>query len=182
MTGKQRGPNGPASHTIDYRKISGTPCGAGHHATAASGAPVVGGDTTSGSAREPSLTTEAWAAIAAPSLTVERWQLAERWVLFGRDPVINPLGREQPAEGFGHTLWDNIERARALLALRDLMAAGAFRRSDGKVNCDACCNGDRCDEPRHVDRRKCSLCRGSGALPEPFAAEVMRAKQEVPRG
>jgi protein gp37 len=39
------------------------------------------------------------------------------------------------------------------------------RRSDGAWGCDACCNGDRCDCVRHVDRRSCTVCMGTGAYP-----------------
>lgn len=36
-------------------------------------------------------------------------------------------------------------------------------RSDGVLGCDHCCNGDRCDELAHRDRRHCPYCRGTGA-------------------
>ena len=39
------------------------------------------------------------------------------------------------------------------------------RRSDGRWGCNACCNGDRCDNARHGDREKCTLCDGTGAQP-----------------
>lgn len=35
-------------------------------------------------------------------------------------------------------------------------------RSDGRPNCNHCCNGDRCDDPTHIDRRVCPYCRGTG--------------------
>ena len=28
--------------------------------------------------------------------------------------------------------------------------------------CDECCNGDRCDDPSHRDRRHCPYCAGTG--------------------
>lgn len=30
------------------------------------------------------------------------------------------------------------------------------------VGCGECCNGDRCDDPTHLDRRHCPYCRGTG--------------------
>jgi len=38
------------------------------------------------------------------------------------------------------------------------------RRSDGKWGCDACYNGDRCDERNHVSRNSCEACLGTGAV------------------
>lgn len=38
-----------------------------------------------------------------------------------------------------------------------------FRRSDNKFGCDHCCNGDRCDDPTHHDRRSCPFCRCTGS-------------------
>lgn len=38
------------------------------------------------------------------------------------------------------------------------------RRSDGVWGCDSCCNGDRCDDPTHVDRKRCRACGGTGAV------------------
>lgn len=32
---------------------------------------------------------------------------------------------------------------------------------DGK-RCAECCNGDRCDDPTHYDRRHCPHCKGTG--------------------
>jgi hypothetical protein len=32
---------------------------------------------------------------------------------------------------------------------------------DGK-RCDECCNGDRCDDPDHVDRSRCPHCKSTG--------------------
>lgn len=32
---------------------------------------------------------------------------------------------------------------------------------DGK-RCDECCTGDRCDDPKHVDRSRCPHCKGTG--------------------
>lgn len=37
------------------------------------------------------------------------------------------------------------------------------RRSDGKWGCDTCCHGDRCDEPAHVHRSSCTVCK-NGAV------------------
>lgn len=36
------------------------------------------------------------------------------------------------------------------------------RMSDGRPGCDHCCNGDRCDDPTHSERRNCRVCRGTG--------------------
>lgn len=35
-------------------------------------------------------------------------------------------------------------------------------RSDGRPNCDHCCNGDRCDDSTHIERSRCPYCRGTG--------------------
>lgn len=51
-------------------------------------------------------------------------------------------------------------------------------RSDGKWGCDACCNGDRCDDSTHVDRRKCGVCNGTGAIPD---ALLLAAPPTPPR-
>lgn len=32
---------------------------------------------------------------------------------------------------------------------------------DGK-RCDECCNGDRCDDPTHRNRKFCPHCKGTG--------------------
>lgn len=32
---------------------------------------------------------------------------------------------------------------------------------DGK-RCAECCNGERCDDPTHFDRRHCPHCKGTG--------------------
>ena len=37
-----------------------------------------------------------------------------------------------------------------------------FKRSDGSIGCDECCNGDRCDDRTHHDRDNCPFCLGSG--------------------
>lgn len=34
--------------------------------------------------------------------------------------------------------------------------------SSGRRGCSHCCNGDRCDDPTHFDRRHCPYCRGTG--------------------
>ncbi len=31
--------------------------------------------------------------------------------------------------------------------------------------CDHCCNGDRCDDPSHYDRKRCPHCHGTGGQP-----------------
>lgn len=36
-------------------------------------------------------------------------------------------------------------------------------RPDGSFGCDHCCNGDRCDDATHRDRRHCPYCRGTGS-------------------
>lgn len=33
--------------------------------------------------------------------------------------------------------------------------------NNGK-RCDECCNGDRCDDPTHVDRNRCQHCKTTG--------------------
>jgi hypothetical protein len=35
-------------------------------------------------------------------------------------------------------------------------------KEEGKYWCNECCNGDRCDDPTHLDRRKCPYCKGRG--------------------
>ena len=37
-----------------------------------------------------------------------------------------------------------------------------FERSDGRLGCAECCNGDRCDDPNHYDRDSCPFCLGTG--------------------
>lgn len=37
-----------------------------------------------------------------------------------------------------------------------------FVNSGGGLNCDECCNGDRCDDRTHCDRENCPYCLGSG--------------------
>jgi len=113
-------------------------------------------------------TIDEWAAREALSLDAAGWRQAERESLTACEAASNgPPWR-----------W-SAQQARALLAFRNKLAEGAFVRCDGNVNCDACCNGDRCDEPRHVSRRSCKLCGGTGALPEPLATEVARVLSEA---
>lgn len=35
---------------------------------------------------------------------------------------------------------------------------------DEGIRCDECCNGDRCDEPSHQDRKSCTYCKGTGRV------------------
>lgn len=37
-----------------------------------------------------------------------------------------------------------------------------FESSTGRLMCDECCNGDRCDDPSHFSRESCPYCLGSG--------------------
>jgi hypothetical protein len=37
-----------------------------------------------------------------------------------------------------------------------------FKRSQGSLGCDECCNGDRCDDPTHYNRASCPFCLGTG--------------------
>lgn len=37
-----------------------------------------------------------------------------------------------------------------------------LRTWDEGKRCAECCNGDRCDDPTHFDRRKCPHCKGTG--------------------
>ena len=36
------------------------------------------------------------------------------------------------------------------------------RTWDGEKRCGECCNGDRCDDPTHYDRKRCPHCKGTG--------------------
>lgn len=36
------------------------------------------------------------------------------------------------------------------------------RTWDGGKRCAECCNGDRCDDPSHFDRKDCPHCKGTG--------------------
>lgn len=36
------------------------------------------------------------------------------------------------------------------------------RTWDADKRCGECCNGDRCDDPTHVDRQNCRACKGTG--------------------
>lgn len=38
------------------------------------------------------------------------------------------------------------------------------QRWDGRSWCNRCCNGDRCDDMTHVERRNCTACGGSGVV------------------
>lgn len=40
------------------------------------------------------------------------------------------------------------------------------RRSDGAWGCNGCCDGGRCDVPRHVARSECLQCSGAGLISE----------------
>ncbi|MCO5109980.1 MAG: hypothetical protein M9929_03935 [Burkholderiaceae bacterium] len=37
-----------------------------------------------------------------------------------------------------------------------------LRTWDNGKRCSECCNGDRCDDPTHYDRRQCPHCQGTG--------------------
>lgn len=39
---------------------------------------------------------------------------------------------------------------------------GTLRTFDNGKRCAECCNGDRCDDPTHYDRRHCPHCKGTG--------------------
>lgn len=53
-----------------------------------------------------------------------------------------------------------------------------FKSPSGTILCDECCNGDRCDDPRHRDRANCSYCKGTG-IPIP-ADPTSGPQQEQP--
>ncbi len=36
------------------------------------------------------------------------------------------------------------------------------RTWDDDKRCGECCNGDRCDDPTHSDRRRCQHCKTAG--------------------
>lgn len=42
------------------------------------------------------------------------------------------------------------------------MSARSLRTWDDGKRCAECCNGDRCDDPTHYDRRLCPHCKGTG--------------------
>lgn len=42
--------------------------------------------------------------------------------------------------------------------------------------CDMCCNGDRCDNPKHRHRSECPYCKGKGWIPE---SEATLIKEET---
>ena len=37
-----------------------------------------------------------------------------------------------------------------------------LRTWDAGKRCDECCNGDRCDDPTHYERKYCPHCKGTG--------------------
>ena len=37
-----------------------------------------------------------------------------------------------------------------------------WRTWDEGKRCNHCCNGDRCDDPTHLDRGDCPYCLGTG--------------------
>jgi hypothetical protein len=39
---------------------------------------------------------------------------------------------------------------------------GSLRTWGDGMRCGECCNGDRCDDPTHFDRRYCPHCKGTG--------------------
>lgn len=104
-------------------------------------------------------TLQQWAARVKHELTDEEWAEVARVASLGFD--------EMGAEFF-------VVDARALLAEVRRDAAATFVRSDGKLNCSACCWA-RCDEPRHYHRSECPRCKGSGAMPDtPYTRVVAR--------
>ena len=46
--------------------------------------------------------------------------------------------------------------------IADRRPGRTFKRSDGSLGCDECCNGDRCDDPSHFSRDSCPFCLGGG--------------------
>ena len=53
--------------------------------------------------------------------------------------------------------WKNLGKTEA-----DRITGRTFKRSDGSLGCDECCNGDRCDDPTHRSRESCLFCLGTG--------------------
>lgn len=44
--------------------------------------------------------------------------------------------------------------------------------------CSECCNGDRCDDPTHYDRRNCPYCKGTGRIKIPFYAIPIKQESQ----
>lgn len=60
------------------------------------------------------------------------------------------------------------------------------RTSDDGWFCNECCNGDRCDDATHYERRNCPHCKGSGiaiwnvhALKRKLETELAAARAEA---
>lgn len=51
-----------------------------------------------------------------------------------------------------------------------------FPLSDGRLGCNECCTGDRCDDRSHHSRDNCPYCLGSNLIPE---SEVLIAQREL---
>jgi hypothetical protein len=80
-----------------------------------------------------------------------------------RDPNVIGDGRLN-WEGYAEECADLI-RARYPKAFVDPTPIGrTWTGRDGSVNCDECCNGDRCDDASHRDRRNCKFCGGTGVV------------------
>ena len=45
--------------------------------------------------------------------------------------------------------------------------------------CGECCNGDRCDDPTHVDRKNCKHCFGTGIAVRNMYAKEREVKDRI---
>jgi hypothetical protein len=52
-------------------------------------------------------------------------------------------------------------------------------RHPGEYWCDECCNGDRCDDKTHIDRKSCPYCKGTGFRPFNQLAIIRLSNSEV---
>lgn len=70
--------------------------------------------------------------------------------------------------------WQNILK-KENAEISDLREGRTFDWYNGKLGCNECCNGDRCDDPTHRSRESCPYCLGTAqnksCFPEPDKKE-----------
>ena len=106
-------------------------------------------------------------------------RVRDRWAAFYERAVEEMhLSPETEAEmdkrlgDWGQLHWDT-----------DLPAAPTFGKIGGRWGCDTCCTGDRCDDPRHISRANCSVCKGEGVLPHGvFPMDAAGARRHLENG
>lgn len=80
-------------------------------------------------------------------------------------PIPNPPEEQQePVEQEKIKIYSKywINALRTDTVTVDRLQFGRTYESNGKLYCDECCNGDRCDDPTHRRRESCPYCLGTG--------------------